>query len=155
MQLPQFHKAATSSTSMNGSHGAVRDALSAFVDVLYDALDQDSRHIEAVIVGEETIAREDIDSRPEKWTEDSLIVPLIDAVGLHKQTGRPTPRFPTPSWVTVEVPDFELVEQNDGEVRVIGESSHRTRFTRQKATFRNTSASAGGSTMELGQGRVS
>jgi hypothetical protein len=107
---------------MNGPHGAVRDALTDFVDVLYDALDQDSRHVEGVLAGEETIARNDINSEPEEWTEDSLITPLLDAVGLHKQPGRPNPRFPTPSWVTVEIPDFELIEQNDDEVRVIGES---------------------------------
>jgi hypothetical protein len=107
---------------MNGLHGAVRDTLVDFVDLLYDALDQNSRHVEGVLVGEETIVRTDINSEPEEWTEDGLIVPLLDTVGLHKQPGRPNPRFPTPSWVTVEIPDFELVERNDGEVRVIGES---------------------------------
>jgi hypothetical protein len=107
---------------MNGPHEAVRTTLTAFVDELYDSLDYDGQHLESVLRGDDALRREDLDSEPEEWTEDSLIYPLISAVGLHKQPGRPNPRFETPDWVTTEIPDLELIEENDTEVRVIGEN---------------------------------
>lgn len=118
---------------MNGRNGAVCDVIATFVDELYDALGQDSRHLERVLIDGETIVRDDINSSPEKWTEDALIEPLINALGLHKQPGRPTPRFETPSWVTVEIPDFELIEHNDSEVWIIGESKSLNKIDEAEA----------------------
>jgi hypothetical protein len=80
---------------MNGPYAAVRTTLTAFVDELYGSLDGDGQRLERVLRGDDTLRREDIDSEPEEWTEDSLIYPLISAVGLHKQPGRPNPRFET------------------------------------------------------------
>jgi hypothetical protein len=133
MAVPQFHIAATAQPGMNGLHRAVHAALTGFVDQLYESLDRDGGHVGGVLGGDEEVKRTDLNSEPEEWTEDSLIYPLLDAVGLHKQPGRPNPRFETPDWVTTEIPDFELIEEDDTEIQIIGENKSVNKITEAEA----------------------
>lgn len=107
----------------------IRSILTEFVYNLANKID-DAQHIERVLQGK-TLSRDDLKSEPEKWTEDTLINPLINTVQLHKQPGRPTPQYETPEWVNVEIPDLEL-EEDDGEVWIIGENKSVNKYDQAK-----------------------
>lgn len=107
---------------MSGSRsGVIRNTLEEFVDELFGELDRDGQWLERVLRGDDTLSRDDLDSEPEEWTEDTLIFELIDDVGLHRQPGRPNPKYETPDWVDVEIPDFEL-EEGEDDLWIIGEN---------------------------------
>jgi hypothetical protein len=75
----------------------------------------DPHNIEQILNGDKQITRRDIGAEPETWTEDILINPVLDAVGLNKAPGRPTSQRKTP--------DFKLEEEyNDNILEVIGEN---------------------------------
>lgn len=88
--------------------------------------------MERVLRADEGLSRSDLQAEPEEWTEDVLIDELIRAVGLNIQPGRPNPRYETPEWVSVEIPDFQLEERNkDGNNRdlwIIGENKSVNKF---------------------------
>lgn len=99
----------------------IRETFEEFVDELFDELGRDSQWLERVLRGDTTLSREDLDSEPEGWTEDTLIFELLDDAGLNRKPGRPNPRYVTPDWVDVEIPDFELEEGTEN-VWIIGEN---------------------------------
>ena len=111
---------------------AVRNVLTNFVHELDDALDGDAQHVERVLRGDEGLSRSDLQAEPEEWTEDVLIDELIRVVGLNIQPGRPNPRYETPEWVSVEIPDFELEEHDEdgdnGDLWIIGENKSVNKF---------------------------
>jgi len=110
------------SNELTSSEQDVRSVLESFLDELVDAVDGDAHEIERVLNGELTFKRADLNTTPEEWTEDALIEPLIEALGLNKRPGRPTPRFELPDWRDPTIPDFELEEGEDDDVWVIGEN---------------------------------
>lgn len=82
---------------------AVRDALKEFLTEFNRAVDGDLQKIERVLNGSDTLTTSDLGSTPESWTEDALITPLLQAVGLNKVPGRPSSQR--------ETPDFRLNEE--------------------------------------------
>lgn len=111
---------------------AVRSVLTNFVHQLDDALDGDAQHVERVLRGDDELSRNDLHAEPEEWTEDVLIDELIHAVDLNIQPGRPNPRYETPEWVSVEIPDFELEEHDENgdssDLWIIGENKSVNKF---------------------------
>jgi hypothetical protein len=92
----------------------LRGVLINFLEELDDELD-DPHEIERIISGDRTITQRDIGAEPETWTEDILINPVLNAVGLHKSPGRPTSQRKTP--------DFKLEEEHgDQTLDVVGEN---------------------------------
>jgi len=116
----------------NGLIDAVRNVLINFVHELDDALDGDAQHVERILRDDEGLSRSDLQAEPEEWTEDVLIDELIRAVSLNIQPGRPNPRYETPEWVSVEIPDFELEEHDEdgdnGDLWIIGENKSVNKF---------------------------
>jgi len=93
---------------------ALRSALIDFLDELEKEFD-DPHDIEQLLAGDRHITRRDIGAEPETWTEDILINPVLNAVGLHKAPGRPTSQRKTP--------DFKLEEEyNDQILEIVGEN---------------------------------
>lgn len=92
----------------------LRDTLNEFLTELDEEFD-DPHDIERILDGDKEITRRDIGAEPETWTEDLLINPIIDDVGLHRAPGRPTSQRKTP--------DFKLEEDYDEQtLEVIGEN---------------------------------
>ena len=98
----------------------VRSVLEDFLDVLTDTV-SDSHKVERVLSGSDTLTISDLNNRPEEWTEGNLIWPIIEAVGLNREPGRPASQRAAAGTTQREAPDFRLVEQ-DGEFVVIGEN---------------------------------
>ncbi|MGQ3330695.1 Eco57I restriction-modification methylase domain-containing protein [Halorubrum sp. FL23] len=93
---------------------SIKSVLDDFLEELNDEFD-DPHDIERILNGDREITQRDIGAEPETWTEDILINPIIDAVGLHKAPGRPTSQRKTP--------DFKLEEEQDGQsLEVVGEN---------------------------------
>lgn len=94
--------------------GDLRTVLLDFIDELDREFDN-PHDIEQILDGNRTITKRDIGAEPETWTEDILINPIINAVGLHKSPGRPSSQRKTP--------DFELKEEADGNsIEIVGEN---------------------------------
>lgn len=75
----------------------------------------DAHEIERILNGDREITRRDIGAEPEPWTEDLLINPILDAVGLSKAPGRPSSQR--------KIPDFKLEEEHNGQrLEIIGEN---------------------------------
>lgn len=92
----------------------IEDVLVTFLNELDSELD-DSHALEQLLDGGRGLTERDLGSEPEAWTEDVLIYPLIDAVGLSKTPGRPTSQRKTP--------DFKLAQEWDGDtIEIIGEN---------------------------------
>lgn len=92
----------------------LRAVLENFLEELDDEFD-DAHEIERILNGDREITRRDIGAEPESWTEDLLINPVIDAVGLNKAPGRPSSQR--------KIPDFKLEEEYDGQtLEIVGES---------------------------------
>ncbi len=92
----------------------LRGVLANFIEELEDEFD-DPHEIERIINGDRNITRRDIGAEPETWTEDILINPVLNAVGLHKAPGRPTSQRKTP--------DFKLEEDHgDQTLEIVGEN---------------------------------
>jgi len=92
----------------------LRTVLTGFLEELDDEFN-DPHTIEQILDGDRGITRRDIGAEPETWTEDILINPVLDAVGLHKAPGRPTSQRKTP--------DFKLEEEQDGQnIDIVGEN---------------------------------
>ena len=93
---------------------SLRAVLVEFLDELDEEFDN-PHDIEAILNGSRGITRRDIGAEPETWTEDILINPVLDAVGLNKAPGRPTSQRKTP--------DFKLKEDHGGQsLEVVGEN---------------------------------
>jgi hypothetical protein len=97
---------------------AVQQVLTQFVSKLVSAVGP--RTAACVLAGDRTLKSDDLGSQPESWTEDALVRPLIEAVGLTKGPGRPTKRRDAGGKTRRETPDFRLSERG-GELVVIGE----------------------------------
>lgn len=92
----------------------LRSILTNFLNELNTELD-DAHTVEEVLNGSRSITSKDVGAKPESWTEDLLINPIIDAVGLNKRPGRPTSQRKTP--------DFKLNESvNNNNIEIIGEN---------------------------------
>ena len=104
----------------------VRSALEAFVDQLAATVAPD--RFERILDGA-TLKTADVGARPESWTEDALVEPLLLAVGLQKAPGRPSDRREVCGEVRRETPDFRLDESFPaiGEVKRPG--NHRAAET--------------------------
>lgn len=95
--------------------------------VIVDFLDElastvsNARKVERVLAGTETLTISDLSNQPEEWTEGNLIWPLIEAVGLNREPGRPASQRSAAGTTQREAPDFRLVEQG-GEFVLIGEN---------------------------------
>lgn len=117
---------------LNTVIAAVRDVLTNFIHELDEELNSDAQHIERILRGDDTLLRTDLSAEPEEWTEDILVEELIEALGLNIQPGRPNPRYETPDWVDVEIPDFELEETDEngdnGDLWIIGENKSVNNF---------------------------
>lgn len=100
---------------------------SSFHSIIENFLDElattvsDARKIERVLAGDDTLTIADLNNQPEEWTEENLIWPLIRAVGLNREAGRPASQRSVAGTTQREAPDFRLVER-DGEFVVIGEN---------------------------------
>ena len=104
----------------NNPTTALRSVIEDFLDELASAV-SDSHKVERVLAGDETLTISDLSNQPEEWTEGNLIWPLIKAVGLNRQPGRPASQRSAAGTTQREAPDFRLVEQ-DGEFVLIGEN---------------------------------
>jgi hypothetical protein len=92
----------------------LRNVLVTFLEELEDEFD-DPHEFEQILNGDRRITRRDIGAEPETWTEDILINPVLNAVGLNKVPGRPTSQRKTP--------DFKLEEEyGDQTLEVVGEN---------------------------------
>lgn len=98
----------------------LRSVVEDFLDELASTV-SDTHKVERVLAGDEILTIDDLNSRPEEWTEDNLIWPLIEAVGLNREPGRPANHRSAAGMTQLEMPDFRLVEM-DGEFVVIGEN---------------------------------
>ncbi|KAB1185662.1 hypothetical protein GJR98_14560, partial [Haloferax sp. MBLA0077] len=93
---------------------SLRDVLTDFIEEL-DNQFEDPHDIEQILKGHRKLTRRDLGAEPESWTEDILIYPVLEAVGLHKTPGRPTSQRKTP--------DFKLREEFDGgTLEIVGEN---------------------------------
>jgi hypothetical protein len=99
---------------------SVRSVLEDFLDTLAATVN-DIHKIERVLAGDETLTIKDLSNQPEEWTEGNLIWPLIEAVGLNREPGRPASQRSAAGTTQREAPDFRLVE-DEGELVVIGEN---------------------------------
>lgn len=86
----------------------VESALRDFVSALNSNLD--THEFEQFLSGDKTLTSRDLGNQPEPWTEDNLILPLLQAVGLEKD--------PQP-YGAGDRPDFELLNVD---VDVLGEN---------------------------------
>jgi len=86
----------------------VKSVLQDYVDALHSNLD--AHELEQVFNGDKVLTSIDLGNQPEPWTEDNLIWPLLDAVGLTKD--------PQP-YGGGDRPDFELLNVD---VDVLGEN---------------------------------
>ena len=92
----------------------LRNVLVTFFEELKDEFD-DPHEIEQILNGDRRITRRDTGAEPETWTEDILINPILNSVGLNKVPGRPTSQRKTP--------DFKLEEEyGDQTLEVVGEN---------------------------------
>lgn len=92
----------------------LRSVLVKFLEELEEEFD-DPHEIERILNGDRGITRRDIGAEPETWTEDILINPVLNAVGLNKAPGRPTSQR--------KIPDFKLKEENnDQTLEIVGEN---------------------------------
>ncbi len=94
-------------TSESGVAASVRSTLEAFVDELAATVESD--RFERILDGA-TLTTEDVGARPESWTEDALVEPLLAAVGLEKAPGRPSDHREVCGELRRETPDFRLDE---------------------------------------------
>jgi|GEM_PF-2554100 len=104
---------------MSGDH-YLRPVIEDFLDELVSTVD-DVHKVERVIARDETLTITDLDNQPEEWTEGHLIWPLIEAVGLNRQPGRPASQRAVAGTTQREAPDFRIVERG-GEFILIGEN---------------------------------
>lgn len=125
------------STELTTAERDVRSVLESFLDELAGAVDDDAHEIERFLDGERTFHRTDLSSDPEDWTEDALIEPLMEALGLNKRPGRPTPRFELPEWRNPTIPDFELEEGEDDDIWVIGENKSVNKIEEAEADMQD------------------
>jgi len=98
-----------------------------FVDSLGTTV-SDAHLVERILAGEETLTIDALSNQPEEWTEGNLIWPLLEAVGLNREPGRPASQRSAAGTTQREAPDFRLVERG-GEFVVIGRTSLRIRST--------------------------
>lgn len=90
----------------------IKSILESFVDEFNRAIGSDARMMERILIGGESPSTSDLSgTTPESWTEEALINPLLDEVGLNKVPGRPSSQR--------ETPDFRL-EEECGEI--VGEN---------------------------------
>ena len=96
---------------------ALRSVIEDFLDELASTV-SDPRKVERVLAEDEILTINDLSNQPEEWTEDNLIWPLIETVGLNRKPGRPASQRSAAGTTQREAPDFRLVEQG-GEFVVI------------------------------------
>jgi len=106
--------------SDEGYISPLRSVIIEFLDELATTVDN-SHKVERVLAGDEILTIDDLQNQPEEWTEGYLIWPLIEAVGLNREPGRPASHRSAAGTTQREAPDFRLVEQ-EGEFVVIGEN---------------------------------
>jgi hypothetical protein len=99
---------------------AIRSVIENFLDELASTV-SDTHKVERVLAGNDTLTIDDLNNRPEDWTEGNLIWPLIKIVGLNREPGRPASYRQAAETSQTEMPDFRLVEM-DGEFVAIGET---------------------------------
>lgn len=86
----------------------------------------DTHALERVLNGDRGLTERDLGSEPETWTEDALIYPLIEAVGLNKTPGRPTSQRKTP--------DFKIAHDWNGDtVEIIGENKSLNKISQAES----------------------
>ncbi|PSQ05700.1 SAM-dependent DNA methyltransferase [Halobacteriales archaeon QS_6_71_20] len=98
---------------MTGIAGDVEDVLRSFVRSLSSALD-DPHKLERVLRGDEKVTSSEVGQRPETFTENNLIFPLLEACGLDHNEQPYGEKGSQVVW-----PDFELLLN---EPKVIGEN---------------------------------
>ena len=106
---------------------SLRSVIEDFLDELSDTV-SDTHTVERVLSGAETLTIADLNNQPEEWTEGNLIWPLIEAVGLNREPGRPASQRSVAGTTQREAPDFRLVER-DGDLVVIGENKSPNQLT--------------------------
>jgi len=106
----------------------LREVLENFVDRLGTTV-SDAHLVERVLAGEETLTIDALSNQPEEWTEGNLIWPLLEAVGLNREPGRPASQRSAAGTTQREAPDFRLVERG-GEFVVIGENKSPNKIDR-------------------------
>jgi len=99
-----------------------------FVDSLGTTV-SDAHLVERILAGEETLTIDALNNQPEEWTEGNLIWPLLEAVGLNREPGRPASQRSAAGTTQREAPDFRLVERG-GEFVVIGENKSPNKIDR-------------------------
>jgi len=107
-------------TSERSVEARVQSTLETFVDELAATVEPD--RFERILDGA-TLKTADVGARPESWTEDALVEPLLATVGLEKAPGRPSDHREVCGEVRRETPDFRLDESFPaiGEVKRPGE----------------------------------
>jgi len=98
---------------MTAAGSRVQDVLHSFVQTLSSALD-DPHKLERVLNGEEGISSAEVGQRPETFTENNLIYPLLDACDLDYNEQPYGEKGSQVVW-----PDFELLQEGP---KVIGEN---------------------------------
>lgn len=98
---------------MTGVAGDVEDTLRSFVQSLSSALN-DPHKLERVLRGDEGVTSSEVGQRPETFTENNLIFPLLEACGLDHNEQPYGEKGSQVVW-----PDFELLLD---EPKVIGEN---------------------------------
>ena len=107
---------------------SIQSVIEEFLDELATTV-SDTHKIERVLSGNDTLTINDLNNQPEEWTEGNLIWPLIEAVGLNREPGRPASQRSAAGSMQREAPDFRLVEQ-DGDFIVIGENKSPNKIGR-------------------------
>ncbi len=114
------HRQRSDSTETAASE--VEEALETFLDSLVSAVG--SGTASRVLAGDRQLRIADLGTEPESWTEETLVWPLIDAVGLDREPGRPSKHRQAGTSRQQETPDFRVVESSETETDdlvVIGE----------------------------------
>lgn len=101
----------------------VKSVLQDYVDALYSNLD--AHELEQLFNGDKVLTSIDLGNQPEPWTEDNLIWPLLDAVGLDKD--------PQP-YGGGDRPDFELLNVD---VDVLGENKSPNKIDDAEADLKS------------------
>jgi len=110
------------------SQAGCEKCLRTFVDSLGTTV-SDAHPVERILAGEETLTIDALSNQPEEWTEGNLIWPLLEAVGLNCEPGRPASQRSVAGTTQREAPDFRLVERG-GEFVVIGENKSPNKIDR-------------------------
>lgn len=105
----------------NGSPTSeLSNALYEFAKALNEIADSPPQ-IERLLVGQVDLDEVIEDTEPEDWTEQNLIFPVVDAVGLNRIRGRPSRSRRAGSRTQREAPDMMFLE-DDETLEIIGEN---------------------------------